>query len=178
VLRPRSSWYAPQIFHGRGREIIAALLAPLAILTAVVLIRHDAPRASALEVSGLVTAAAPAPDWHDFKELLPTPTPEPTRAPQAPPAHAGAAGGASCTATYFSGARGAYGPLVGLFAAHRSYPGGTKLRVARGGRSVIVTVLDYGPAAWTGHCIDLAPAAFSQLGPLSAGVIGVTVSRA
>jgi hypothetical protein len=34
-------------------------------------------------------------------------------------------------------------------------------------------VEDRGPAAWTGHIIDLAPGVFSQLAPLSAGVLQV-----
>lgn len=80
----------------------------------------------------------------------------------------------SCTATYFSGEQGYWGPLRGMFAAHLTWPGGTKVRVSANGRSVVVTILDKGPAAWTGHCLDLAPAAFSQLAPLSQGVVSVS----
>jgi len=46
---------------------------------------------------------------------------------------------------------------------------GQKLRVTnlKNGAVVIVTVTDRGPALWTGNAVDLTPAAFSQLSPLS-----------
>lgn len=80
-------------------------------------------------------------------------------------------------ASWFSGEVGACGRrLVGLYAAHRSLPCGTEVTVAaRGGRSVIVTILDRGPYL-AGRVIDLSPAAFSRLAPLSAGVCDVVIS--
>lgn len=61
----------------------------------------------------------------------------------------------------------------GLTAAHRSLPCGTKLRVTRGNRSVLVTVNDRGPAAWTRNVIDLSRGAGRQLGMLVVGVAHV-----
>ncbi|EJN11871.1 rare lipoprotein A [Bradyrhizobium sp. YR681] len=55
-------------------------------------------------------------------------------------------------------------------AAHRCLPFGTRLRVTRAGRSVIVTINDRGPAAWTGRVLDLARAPAASLGMLGAGI--------
>jgi rare lipoprotein A len=55
-------------------------------------------------------------------------------------------------------------------AACRSAPG---LRVSRGGRTIIVTVNDRGPAAWTGRVLDLARAPAAHLGLLGPGVARV-----
>lgn len=62
--------------------------------------------------------------------------------------------------------------------AHRDYPAGTRLLVINNstGASVIVTVNDYGPAAWTGRVIDLNSVAFSMIAPLSQGLVEVTVT--
>ncbi|MGW1422657.1 septal ring lytic transglycosylase RlpA family protein [Bradyrhizobium manausense] len=57
-------------------------------------------------------------------------------------------------------------------AAHRCLPFGTRLRVTRGGRSVVVTVNDRGPAI-PGRVLDLARAPAAQLGMLGAGVARV-----
>nr|WP_157642996.1 septal ring lytic transglycosylase RlpA family protein [Bradyrhizobium sp. WSM4349] len=57
--------------------------------------------------------------------------------------------------------------------AHRCLPFGIPLRVSRGGRSVIVTVNDRGPAAWTGRVLDLARAPAVQLGLVGPGVARV-----
>lgn len=58
-------------------------------------------------------------------------------------------------------------------AAHRCLPFGTRLRVTRGDRSVIVTVNDRGPAAWTGRVLDLARAPAFALGLAGPGVARV-----
>lgn len=57
-------------------------------------------------------------------------------------------------------------------AAHRCLPFGTRLRVTRGGRSVVVTVNDRGPFI-RGRVLDLARAPAAQLGMLGAGVARV-----
>jgi len=57
-------------------------------------------------------------------------------------------------------------------AAHRCLPFGTRLRVSRAGRSVIVTVNDRGPFI-RGRVLDLARAPAAQLGLLGAGVAQV-----
>jgi len=60
-----------------------------------------------------------------------------------------------------------------LTCAHRSLPFGTKLRVTRGDRSVIVTVNDRGPFV-RGRVLDLSTAAARAVGLTSAGVGRVT----
>ena len=86
------------------------------------------------------------------------------------------AGTFSGKATWFGGQKGACGkPLVGMYAAHRNLPCGTRLAVRSGGKYVHVTVLDRGP--YTGAVIDLSKSAFSQLSPLGAGVINVKVTK-
>lgn len=57
-------------------------------------------------------------------------------------------------------------------AAHRCLPFGTRLRVTRGGRSVVVTVNDRGPFI-RGRVLDLARAPAAQLGLLGPGVAHV-----
>lgn len=65
----------------------------------------------------------------------------------------------------------------GNFAASRDYPKGTKLKVTRlkTGKSIIVTVNDYGPELKTNRVIDLDTYAFKQLGSLGSGLIYVKV---
>jgi uncharacterized protein YabE (DUF348 family) len=62
--------------------------------------------------------------------------------------------------------------------AHRDYPKGTQLLVTNNstGASVVVTVNDYGPAAWTGRIIDLNSVAFSAIASLGQGLVEVSVS--
>src|ERR1700719_4414325 len=57
--------------------------------------------------------------------------------------------------------------------AHRSLPFGTRLRVTRGDRSVVVTVNDRGPFI-RGRVLDLSTAAARAVGLTSAGVGRVT----
>lgn len=89
----------------------------------------------------------------------------------------------TCLASYYgeesgthtaSGAR--FVPL-GMTAAHRSLPFGTRLRVTYGARSVVVVVNDRGPALWTRRCIDLSRGAAIALGMTHAGVGKVTFER-
>lgn len=70
-----------------------------------------------------------------------------------------------------------FGNKNGLFAASRYYPKGTKLKVTRllTGKSIIVTVNDYGPESRTGRLIDLDKYAFKQIASLGAGIIYVKV---
>ncbi|MFC1656909.1 G5 domain-containing protein [Patescibacteria group bacterium] len=69
------------------------------------------------------------------------------------------------SATYVNG-------YPAMSCAFRGYYGRT-LRVTNmsNGKSVIVKVVDWGPAPWTGHYIDLSSDAFSKLAPLGAGII-------
>ena len=59
-------------------------------------------------------------------------------------------------------------------AAHRCLPFGTKLRVSRGGRSVVVSVNDRGPFV-RGRVLDLALAPARELGLIGPGVAHVDV---
>jgi rare lipoprotein A len=60
-----------------------------------------------------------------------------------------------------------------LTCAHRSLPFGTKLRVSRGDRSVVVTVNDRGPYI-RGRVLDLSTAAARAVGLTGVGVGRVT----
>lgn len=62
-----------------------------------------------------------------------------------------------------------------LTAASRKYPKGTRLKVVAvsSGKSVEVTINDYGPSALTGIDLDLNVPAFEALAPLGAGKIKV-----
>ena len=63
-------------------------------------------------------------------------------------------------------------------AASTQYPKGSKLIVTRADapeKTMIVTVNDYGPEAWTGRIIDLDVTVFKKLGNKRAGVMTVTV---
>jgi len=64
-----------------------------------------------------------------------------------------------------------------LCAASRDYPRGTQLRVTRlkSGKSIVVTVNDYGPEEKTGRIIDLDKRAFLALGSLNSGLIYVNI---
>ena len=65
-----------------------------------------------------------------------------------------------------SGAR--YNPM-GMTAAHRSLPFGTKLKVTHGSRSVVVTVNDRGPFV-RGRVLDLSKGAAQVIGLTGRGV--------
>lgn len=65
-----------------------------------------------------------------------------------------------------SGAR--YNPM-GMTAAHRSLPFGTKLKVTHAGRSVIVTINDRGPFI-RGRVLDLSKGAAKVIGLTGRGV--------
>jgi rare lipoprotein A len=64
-----------------------------------------------------------------------------------------------------------------LTCASWDYALGTKLRVTRGDRSVVVTVTDRGPAKrlLDTRRLDLSEAAFSRLAPTSAGILKVHI---
>ncbi len=67
----------------------------------------------------------------------------------------------------------------GLYTASRHYPKGTKLKITRllSGKSIIVTVNDYGPESRTGRLVDLDKQAFKQIASLGAGLIYVKVEK-
>lgn len=62
-------------------------------------------------------------------------------------------------------------------AASRHFPRKSYVKVTNveNGKSVVVFINDFGPEEWTGREIDLSSYAFSQLAPLSAGLINVKV---
>lgn len=71
---------------------------------------------------------------------------------------------------------GRFSPM-GLTTAHRHLPCGSIVRVARGDRTVDVTVNDCGPAAWTKREFDLSRGAARAVGlePVGVGAIDVVV---
>jgi rare lipoprotein A len=69
-----------------------------------------------------------------------------------------------------------FNPL-GLTAAHRTLPFGTRLRVCRAARCVVVRVNDRGPARWTGRALDLSRGAAAALGLTRIGVGAVSIER-
>lgn len=141
--------------------------------------RHSAgiPSPAFQDVSGLVTTAIPGLPL----PAQPAPRVAPLRASGVSPARTltvtRPSGGSFCQASYFSGARGASGSaLTGMFAAHKTAPFHSHWRITSSSGSVVVEVLDRGPFV-AGRCWDLAPAAFSQIASLSAGVVTVSYAR-
>jgi rare lipoprotein A len=59
--------------------------------------------------------------------------------------------------------------------ASREFACGTRLKVTnvKNGKSVIVTVRDWGPAKWTGRNLDLNKPAFKKIAPLGSGQVKV-----
>lgn len=64
-----------------------------------------------------------------------------------------------------------------MTAAHRTLPFGTRLRVCRAERCVVVRVSDRGPAKWTKRDLDLSEGAARKIGMISVGVALVSVER-
>ena len=64
-----------------------------------------------------------------------------------------------------------------LTAAHRSLPFGTRLRVCRTARCVIVRINDRGPNIRTGRALDLSRAAAQAIGLTRSGVGSVSITR-
>lgn len=82
-----------------------------------------------------------------------------------------AGGVASWYGNEFAGRRTASGERfnpAGYTAAHRTLPFGSKVRVSRGGKSVVVRINDRGPFS-RGRVIDLSQAAAAELGLVRAG---------
>lgn len=67
----------------------------------------------------------------------------------------------------------------GMTAASTQFPRGTRLRViaVNSGKTIIVTITDYGPEAWTDIMLDLNRPAFAKLAPLGAGKIYIKYYR-
>jgi rare lipoprotein A (peptidoglycan hydrolase) len=77
----------------------------------------------------------------------------------------------------YRGQVGACGKVLrGAYAAHRTWPCGTKVAVRKGRKVVRVRVLDRGPFV-DGWIIDLSPRAFRKLASPGAGVISVKIYR-
>ena len=84
-------------------------------------------------------------------------------------------GSASWYGPGFHGRRTANGERFdqnGLTAAHKTLPFGTKVRVTKGDRSVVVRINDRGPFV-RGREIDLSRGAAQAVGMLSAGIANV-----
>lgn len=89
-------------------------------------------------------------------------------------------GKASFYSASLDGGRTASGQVLHLnelVAAHKKLPFGTLIKVTNtnNGKSVIVKIVDRGPYV-SGRVIDLSTAAFSQIAPLSSGVVPVRLA--
>jgi peptidoglycan lytic transglycosylase len=96
----------------------------------------------------------------------------PAIAPASSPSGSRRASWEKTRASWYKGRRGACGPLRGHYAAHKTLPCHTKLRVTRGSHSITVEILDRGPYA-KGRDLDLAKGAFEDLDSPSKGVVTV-----
>lgn len=69
-------------------------------------------------------------------------------------------------------------PYGAGYCASRTAPKGTRVTVTNTatGATTSCIVNDYGPAAWTGRILDLHPANFAQIAPISQGVVNVRVT--
>ena len=87
----------------------------------------------------------------------------------------------SCKASFYDDSQTASGESFSssaLTAASKTYAFGTRLKVTNkaNGQSVVVRVNDRGPYV-SGRCLDLSPAAFSQISSPNAGVADVTYEK-
>ena len=106
-------------------------------------------------------------------------TARPARSTSSDVSTSGIAG--SCQASFYDDSQTASGESFSssaLTAASKTYSFGTRLKVTNkaNGQSVVVRVNDRGPYV-SGRCLDLSPAAFSQISSLSAGVADVTYAK-
>jgi len=109
-----------------------------------------------------------------------SPSPRPSPAPRRPPTMApAAAADDTCDVSYYDGgavtASGEPFDPDDYTAAHLTLAFDTEVRVTNpaNGSSVVVRINDRGPFV-PGLCLDLTPAAFAEIAPLSAGVIQAT----
>jgi len=65
----------------------------------------------------------------------------------------------------------------GLTVAHRTLPFGTRLAISHNGRTVVATVTDRGPAAWTGRSLDVSRGVAARLGFIQAGTAHLQIAR-
>jgi rare lipoprotein A (peptidoglycan hydrolase) len=115
-----------------------------------------------------------------------TSTTAPGAAARTPVAHApiGRAAGSLVRASWYGGgeklskhtASGQRFNPWGMTAAHRTLPLGTRLQVTLGGRTIVVTVTDRGPAKSTGRGLDLSRGAARALGFEKAGQASLTMA--
>jgi uncharacterized protein YabE (DUF348 family) len=96
-----------------------------------------------------------------------------TKIPPPPPAAETAMVMGATSTGETSGGKASWFRHPGLTAAHRTYAKGTKLNVHNPdtGKSVTVTIVGYGPMAWTGREIDLSYDAFAAIEHPGRGVI-------
>jgi len=155
---------------------LRALSAPL--MVGVLLLGSSISAVSAADAPAFTPMAAPAADptlpRFEPAEFVSEPVVqaiEEDAAAVEEEAHAIAGGVASWYGNEFAGHKTASGERFNpadLTAAHRTLPFGTRVRVSRGDRSVVVRINDRGPFA-RGRVIDLSKAAAEQLGLTRAG---------
>jgi rare lipoprotein A (peptidoglycan hydrolase) len=117
------------------------------------------------------TTAAPLPTTTTTTEAPPPPVTTTTEAPAAAPvASAGGGNSESGGATYYASQFPANG------CASPDLPKGTVLTVTTASGASVVCTVDDKEGDNPGRVVDLSPTQFSELAPLSEGVIEVTVS--
>jgi len=158
-----------------GGSITAALAAP-----------ETAPAEDPAQVATPAAAEVALPRFQPSEAEFATPTLEavevsavaPAVVPEGEEAEDLGSGMASWYGAQFAGRKTASGERfdpTGYTAAHRTLPFGSKVKVSRGGKSVVVRINDRGPFS-RGRVIDLSQAAASELGLVSAGHGQVSLS--
>lgn len=155
------------------RASFAALLMLGGSISAVSAAEAPAPIAAAPENDADLPRFVPLPETPAMAVSVPVvqPIPEPDAQGDDDAVHDLGSGVASWYGTRFAGRPTASGERFDpdqLTAAHRTLPFGSKVRVTRGDRSVIVRINDRGPFH-SNRVIDLSEAAAEKLGLRSAG---------
>jgi rare lipoprotein A (peptidoglycan hydrolase) len=135
------------------------------------LVRYRAPLATTTTTVPPTTTTAPPPPTTTTTTTEP-PTTTTTAAPAPPPEPVATSSGNSESgeATYYA----SYFPASGC--ASPSLPKGTVLTVTAASGGTVVCTVDDQEADNAGRVVDLSPAEFSELAPLSQGVVQVTVT--
>jgi hypothetical protein len=130
-----------------------------------------------IETTGMTFSIQPTPSAPSIPPT-PTPSPKPTTRPTRQPTTAGQVVVSSGLATWYNNGPGFYGAAGP--ALRKGNWRGRAVIVCHSGRCVKVRLTDWcacGPRHGVQTVIDLSPAAFRALAPLSRGIIKVEVSR-
>jgi hypothetical protein len=135
------------------------------------LVRYRAPEGPTTATAAPVTATTdPPPPPTTTTTEAPAPPETTTTEPPAPAPALAASDGTSGAATYYA----SYFPASGC--ASPDLPKGTVLTVSAADGTQVVCTVDDKEADNPGRVVDLSPDEFSELAPLSQGVVEVTVT--